>query len=184
MSRKGLYLTMPQMKAELERCLQCPGKPCQKACPVSCCPQEFIAKAGQGDFEGAVRSICANNPMGQTCGLICPEHFCMKACLRSHIDEPIRIPKLQATLLEKYRKNQKRETPAANGFSVAVMGAGPAGLAAAEKLSSDGYAVTIFERDAKIGGALNLIPDSRLPFEVIEKDGNFILSSEDRKAHV
>ncbi len=172
------YLTVPQMKAEIERCLQCPNKPCQKACPVACCPQDFIAKAKAGDYEGAVQSICQNNPLGQTCGLICPDNFCMKACVRRNLDEAIRIPKLQATLLEKYRKNTKRQTPSPNGLSVAVMGAGPAGLAAAEKLSSWGYEVTIFEQEDKIGGALNLIPSSRLPFEVIKKDGDFILSSD------
>ena len=175
---KKLYLTVPQMKAEIERCLQCPNKPCQKACPVSCSPQEFIAKAKTGDFEGAVQTIGANNPMGQTCGLICPETFCMKACLRQQIDHPISIPKLQATILEKYRKDQKRPEVKANGYTVAIIGAGPAGLAAAEKLSSLGVEVTIFEKGQKIGGALNLIPKTRLPFEVIEKDGQYVLSSD------
>lgn len=177
MDRK-LYLTTPQMKAEIEKCLQCPDKPCQKACPVSCSPHEFIAQAKTGDFEAAVNTICINNPMGQTCGLICPENFCMQACLRQYIDHPIHIPRLQATILKKYRKKQQRPKIETRGQSVAIMGAGPAGLAAAEKLSALGVEVTVFEKTKKIGGALNLIPSSRLPFEAIEKDGQYILSSE------
>ena len=175
---KKLYLTSPQMKAEVDRCLQCPDKPCRKACPVSCSPQEFIAQAKKGDFEGAVQTICKNNPMGQTCGLVCPETFCMQACARKQVDYPIRIPRLQATILKKYRKAQKRPEIDSIGRSVAIIGAGPAGLAAAEKLSSLGVEVTLFEKNTKIGGALNLIPCARLPFEVIEKDGKYILSSD------
>ena len=98
---KNLYLSKIQLKAELERCLNCPSKPCMSACPVNCSPQEFIAQAKSGYFEQAVETISRNNPMGQTCGLICPDKFCMKACTRSHIDFAVNIPKVQATILEK-----------------------------------------------------------------------------------
>ena len=76
------------------------------ACPVNCSPQEFIAQAKSGYFEQAVETISRNNPMGQTCGLICPDKFCMKACTRSHIDFAVNIPKVQATILEKYRQQK------------------------------------------------------------------------------
>ena len=89
---KNLYLSKIQLKAELERCLNCPSKPCMSACPVNCSPQEFIAQAKSGYFEQAVETISRNNPMGQTCGLICPDKFCMKACTRSHIDFAVNIP--------------------------------------------------------------------------------------------
>ncbi len=111
MTNKNLYLSRPQLIAELGRCLACKTKPCMNACPVNCNPQEFIAKAIQNDFDGAVEAITRNNPMGQTCGLICPDKFCMRACTRSNIDFPINIPRVQATILEKYRTPQNAAHP-------------------------------------------------------------------------
>ncbi len=170
-----LYLNKPQFEAELERCLNCASKPCMSACPVNCSPQEFIQHAKKGEYKEAVASICKNNPMGHTCGLICPDQFCMKACLRGKIDFPINIPLVQATLINKYRNdmvdgNKKSD----NGKKIAIVGAGPAGMAAAWKLIKLGYAVKLFEKADKVGGALNLIPDYRLPHEVIEDDWQYI----------
>ena len=174
---KSLYLTKVQLKAELDRCLNCANKPCMNACPVNCSPQEFISHAKNGDFEQAVATITRNNPMGQTCGLICPDKFCMKACTRSRIDFAVNIPKVQATILENYR-NPSAEVKAIrpNGRKVAVIGAGPAGLAAAAELGKQGYYVCLYEASDKIGGALNMIPDERLPYEVIAKDWSFIFN--------
>ncbi len=176
MINKNLYLTRAQLISELGRCLGCKTKPCMNACPVNCNPQEFIAKAKDNDFAGAVETITRNNPMGQTCGLICPDKFCMQACTRSNIDFPINIPRVQATILERYRTAEAAAHPKlpANGKKVAVIGAGPAGIAATAELSKLGYQITLFEGFEKIGGALNLIPDNRLPFEVIAKDWNFV----------
>lgn len=176
MTDKKLYLTRAQLISELGRCLGCKSKPCMNACPVNCNPQEFIAKAKANDFAGAVETITRNNPMGQTCGLICPDKFCMQACTRAGIDFPINIPRVQATILEKYRTAETAAHPKlpANGKKVAVIGAGPAGIAATAELSRLGYRITLFESFEKIGGALNLIPDKRLPFEVIAKDWSFI----------
>ena len=147
------------------------------ACPVNCSPQEFISHAKNGDFEQAVATITRNNPMGQTCGLICPDKFCMKACTRSRIDFAVNIPKVQATILENYR-NPSAEVKAIrpNGRKVAVIGAGPAGLAAAAELGKQGYYVCLYEASDKIGGALNMIPDERLPYEAIAKDWSFIFN--------
>lgn len=145
------------------------------ACPVNCSPQEFISHARKGEFDEAVRTITRSNPLGQTCGLICPDKFCMKACTRSRIDFAINIPKVQATILENFR-NSCELIPhhSDNGQKIAVIGAGPAGMAASATLAHNGFKVTIFEESNEIGGALNLIPDERLPHEVIEKDWAFI----------
>lgn len=175
MANKSLYLSKIQLKAELDRCLDCKTKPCMNACPVNCSPQEFISYAREGRFAEAVNTIARNNPMGQTCGLICPDKFCMKACTRSHIDFSVNIPKVQATILENYRSSQdcsQAVTP--TGQNIAIIGAGPAGIAAAASLVREGCKVTIFEEKNEIGGALNLIPDDRLPHDVIEKDWKFI----------
>lgn len=172
---KKTYLSKIQLKAELDRCLNCKNQPCMHACPVNCNPQEFINHAKQGAYGEAVKTITRTNPMGQTCGLICPDKFCMQACTRSRIDFAVNIPKVQATILENFRNDgEDYSQTKPKGKNVAVIGAGPAGIAAASLLAKSGYEVNIFEAGNQIGGALNMIPDARLPHDVIEKDWKFI----------
>lgn len=172
---KSLYLNKPQLKAELDRCLNCKNAPCMNACPVNCNPQEFINFAKQGNYEESIKAITRNNPLSHTCGLICPDKFCMAACTRTHIDFAINIPKVQATILHNQRQESYCTLPAElNGKKVAVIGAGPAGISAASELAAMGYIVTIFEASGQIGGALNMIPQTRLPHDVIENDWNYI----------
>ena len=177
---KKLYLTTAQLKSEMERCLYCAEKPCMKACPANCSPADFITTAKAGTTEAyrkAATVILKANPLGQMCGLTCPDQFCMKACSRQHLDVPIKIPAVQATILEKAREAgalDSPETVTLNHINVAVVGAGPAGLAAAAVLARKGYSVTVFDGADKAGGAAKLIPDERLPYEVIEKDWEYI----------
>ena len=177
---KKLYLTDAQLKSETERCLNCPEKPCKKACPANCSPADFIQAAKQRTDAGyaqAAEEILKNNPLGQMCGLTCPDCFCMKACSRKNLDAPIRIPAVQAAVLEKARKQNLVAVPAAavpNGKNVAIVGAGPAGMAAAAVLARKGYRVALFEAADKVGGAAKLIPEARLPQEVTEKDWDYI----------
>ena len=186
MNDKSLYLTKIKLKAELDRCLDCKTQPCMNACPVNCNPHEFIQFAKKQQWPEAVRTIMRTNPMGQTCGLICPDKFCMNACTRSHIDFPINIPRVQATILENYRNHEVIQPIACTpmGKQIAVIGAGPAGLAAAAKLAQYGYSVEIFEASDRIGGALNMIPAERLPHEVIEKDWAFIHDTDRVSLHL
>ena len=171
---KKLYLTDAQLKSETERCLNCPEKPCKKACPANCSPADFIQAAKLRTNEGyakAAEEILKANPLGQMCGLTCPDRFCMAACSRKNLDAPIRIPAVQAALLEKARKLSVVSAPAPvapNGKSIAIVGAGPAGMAAAAVLARKGYGITLFEAADKVGGAAKLIPEARLPQEVTE----------------
>ncbi|MBO4351663.1 MAG: FAD-dependent oxidoreductase [Proteobacteria bacterium] len=169
-----LYLTKLQLQAELNRCLGCKAKPCMNACPVNCNPHDFIQFAKENDWQNAVGAIVLNNPMGQTCGLICPDKFCMKACTRRNVDFPINIPRVQATILNTWRNEKTHVLKPLNGKRIAIIGAGPAGIAAAACLIPEGYYVEIFESRHEIGGALNMIPRERLPHEVIERDWSFI----------
>jgi len=168
---KLLYLNRLQLREELKRCLNCSTQPCMSACPVNCNPREFIRYALDEQWNDAVSTITRTNPMGQTCGLICPDKFCMKSCTRSGIDFPINIPRIQATILHNFRT--PRETPRdieLNGHRIAIVGAGPAGIAATETLVRRGFHVTLFEEREEIGGALCMIPPERLPHKVIEFD--------------
>lgn len=172
---KPLYLNRSQFEAEISRCLNCKNHPCMDACPVGCNPQEFISLAKAGNFEGAVHSITSVNPMGQTCGLICPDKFCMKACTRSRIDFPINIPKVQASIMhDHHNQPQALSQQPSNGHRIAIIGAGPAGIAACAQLLKNGFSITLFESTDRVGGALNLIPANRLPSEVINKEWEFI----------
>ena len=167
---KSKYLTSPQLQAELEKCLQCPAKPCMKACPAQVSPADFIALAKKGEWLKAAEEIERQNPMGEVCGLICPDKFCMQACTRRHIDAPIRIPEVQAAIMQKARQTRidnTTQTTSANGKKVAVIGLGPAGISAVVALLKQGFKVAAFEKSAVVGGALNYIPQVRLPREVI-----------------
>lgn len=176
---KSLYFNNIQLKTELDRCLNCATKPCKNACPLKCDPQYFIKKAKENNFDEAAKSIYQKNPFGKTCGLICPEHLCMKACVRGKIDSPINIPKIQATLIEKANIKNKIDIP--NTFykdiHVAIIGSGPAGLMAAITLAKHGIFSTLFEEKKDLGGAINLIPEDRLPKKILQNELECLLKT-------
>ena len=160
------YINETQFKAELEKCLQCKAKPCTQACPVKCSPCDFIALAKKGNFSEAASEILRQNPLGEVCGLVCPDKFCVKACTRAKIDAAIKIPAIQAFIMRKSRKISFESLPY-NGKKIAVIGLGPAGIGAVAESLKRGFAVEAFEKEETIGGALNLIPQNRLPREVL-----------------
>jgi len=174
-------LTDAQFQAELDRCIYCEEKTCQKACPAHCSPADFIMAARVGEKSDLRRSaamIMGSNPLGWVCGVVCPDYFCMKACSRRTFDRPIEIPAVQATVINKANAvgmAKFRRAPS-NGKTVAIIGAGPAGLGAASVLLQDGYKVAIYEQQKRPGGAMNLIPDFRLNKRVVRADIAFLQS--------
>ena len=101
--KNNMYPTKPQFNAETEKCLQCKAKPCMQACPVLCSPHDFIAAAKNNDMRAAAELIAKQNVLGEVCGLICPDTFCMKACIRANIDSAIKIPAVQAYIMREAR---------------------------------------------------------------------------------
>ncbi len=180
MRREGV-LSEAQLRAELNRCEYCEEKPCREACPAHCSPADFIMAARRGepaDYRRAAAMILGANPLGGVCGLVCPESFCMAACVHAGFSTPIDIPAVQATLIARARRDGLPPFPAgpANGRRVAVIGAGPAGLTAAAVLAQSGYQVDLYDQGKKPGGMARLIPDFRLNKKVLQADIDFLLA--------
>ncbi|MBA3066674.1 FAD-binding protein, partial [bacterium] len=177
-----LAMTEMQFKAEVAKCEYCEEKPCEKACPANCSPFEFIMAAKEGESQDYLRSAAAimkSNPLGGVCGTVCPDRHCMAKCSHKDFDGSVKIPEVQAYIIQKAK--EMGELPLfmpskSNGKKIAVIGAGPAGLAAAAVLSQKGYKVDVFEKMKNAGGACNLIPDFRLGRKIIKTDIDFIKS--------
>ena len=157
------------LKTELNRCIGCKPKPCEKACPLGVSPHDFIAVAKNGNYTEAAKMIAQKNPLPQTCGLVCPDNFCQKSCIRGRMDAPIKVPCLQARMIQ-LGGLPKLELPEANGKNVAVIGGGPAGIGATYELIRNGYNVTLYEKADKLGGVARLIPEYRLPKSVLDEE--------------
>jgi NADH-quinone oxidoreductase subunit F len=147
--------------------------PCQQACPTGIDIPSFLGLIAQGRFQEAWEVMREDNPFPWVCGLVCP-HPCERACVRGSLDEAINIRYLKAFASEWVAKHGNFAPPApapANGRRVAVIGAGPAGLACSYYLALGGYGVTVFEALPEPGGLLRAaIPDYRLAREVVNKE--------------
>jgi len=159
---------------EAERCLNCKHKPCISGCPVRVQIPEFIELVSKGDFEGAYYKIAETNNLPAICGRVCPqESQCEKYCVRGLKGEPVGIGRLERFVADTFLKGESQEVVKApsNGKKVAVVGAGPAGLACAGDLAKLGYEVTIFEAFHTPGGVLMYgIPEFRLPKALVQKE--------------
>ncbi|HEV8098703.1 MAG TPA: FAD-dependent oxidoreductase [Gaiellaceae bacterium] len=146
--------------AEADRCLECGGRhapaPCMVACPAGVDVAQFVAAIASDDPERAAETIFAENLLGATCARVCPaEVLCEGACVLGDVGRPpIAIAALQryATDLALANGAGIREPAQWNGRRVAVIGAGPAGLACAGELAALGYAVTVFDEREEVGG--------------------------------
>jgi len=149
-------LTDKQVLAASERCLFCYDAPCINACPTEINVPLFIRKINTGNVHGAAKEILSANVLGGSCARVCPtETLCEDACVRNVCgDSPVEIGRLQRYAVD----NLDTELPypfsraTDTGKHVAVVGAGPAGLACAHQLSRDGHQVTIYEAASKSGG--------------------------------
>jgi len=146
--------------------------PCIDTCPAGGDVPEYIRRIAAGDFNGAAAVIRETLPLPNVLGYIC-NHLCEQECRRSRLDDPVAIRALKRFALENaggaFLENAVTAPP--SGQKVAVVGAGPAGLAAAHFLRFKGHALTVFEATESPGGMPALsIPEFRLPGEVLQKD--------------
>jgi NADPH-dependent glutamate synthase beta subunit-like oxidoreductase/NAD-dependent dihydropyrimidine dehydrogenase PreA subunit len=156
--------------------------PCMKACPVHTQAGRYVALLAEGRYEEAYRYARQPNPFASICGLIC-SHPCETACRRGKFDSPISIRALKRFLTERHGPESRNPIDLVVGKSrvlreekIAIIGSGPAGLAAAHDLALLGYPVTVFEAAPMPGGMLRLgIPEYRLPRDVLQAQVREIL---------
>lgn len=175
-------LTDAQLRAELERCQSCEAQPCRTGCPANLAPAEFIRAARAGGASGyrrAAAHILGLNPLGGTCGAVCPDDLCMARCTRASFDRPVNIPAIQAAIVARATRLGvlPRLAPVpSSGHRVAVVGAGPAGLGAASVLARAGHAVDVLDRARAAGGLARLVPGHRLDPAVLSGDIGWLLA--------
>ncbi|MEO5659710.1 MAG: NAD(P)-dependent oxidoreductase [Polaromonas sp.] len=150
-------MTTAQALLEAERCLYCYDAPCTTACPTSIDVPSFIRRIADGNQRGAARTILDANPLGGMCARVCPtETLCEQACVRTAQEgKPVAIGRLQRHAVDAVMQSDKpqlftRAPP--TGRKVAVVGAGPAGLACAHTLARLGHDVVVFDANPKAGG--------------------------------
>lgn len=147
--------------------------PCKTECPAHIAIQGYIKLAAQGKYTEALELIKHENPFPAVCGRICPRK-CESACTRGDIDSPIAIDEIKKFVAEQDLNADYRYIPQHRheyGNKIAVVGAGPAGLACAYYLAIEGYKVTVFEKQNVLGGMLTLgIPSFRLGKEVVNAE--------------
>ncbi len=148
----------------------CIEAPCVDECPVDQKVPQYMNAVRQGDFLGAVKLAREDNPLPSILGRVC-DHLCENTCIRTHFDQPLAIRQIKRFIMEHEEQPVMfvRNEPAQK--NVAIVGAGPAGLAAAEELGYAGFGVTIFEAHPYAGGMVGgAIPSYRLPQEEIDQD--------------
>ncbi|HEY95957.1 MAG TPA: NADH-quinone oxidoreductase subunit NuoF [Dehalococcoidia bacterium] len=151
--------------------------PCQHTCPVGINVPKYVAHIAEGEYLEAVETIRERNPFPSICGRIC-HHPCELRCRRGELDDPVAIRELKRFASDWYFANVTENPepfPATKSSRIAVVGAGPTGLACAYYLAQSGYPVTVFEALPVGGGMLSVaIPEFRLPREVIQREIDYI----------
>jgi len=166
-----------QAMAEASRCVECGI--CTKTCPAHMNIPEYIKAIWEGDFKEAVEQVYKTNPLPGTCGRICT-HNCESVCALTQRGEAISIRWLKRYIVDNapqdiYEKVVLEPVSQTIDKSIAVIGSGPAGLAAAYYLRTIGYQVDVYEQMPLAGGVLRYgIPKYRLPDESLDKDISFI----------
>jgi len=166
-------------REEAIRCLQCRKPACVEGCPVCIKIPEFIALIGQGRFLEAAAKLKEETALPAICGRVCPQETqCEKTCVLAKKGQPVAIGHLERFAADYERSHGEAkavEKRASTGFSVAIVGAGPAGLTAAGELAKMGHRVVIFEALHEAGGVLMYgIPEFRLPKDIVRAEVQYL----------
>jgi glutamate synthase (NADPH) small chain len=177
--KSATILTDTQAQLEASRCLMCEDSPCVAACPAQVPVKHFIRAIRFDSPRRAINLIREQNVLAGICGLACPvERLCEGACSSTELNTPIQIGQLQhyaaVTALHSGRKPQPARP---SGQKVAVIGAGPAGLAVAAELARRGHQPTVFEKNPRPGGICTYgVPAHRVPQDLVAGEIEYIKS--------
>ena len=165
-------LNSRERKLQASRCMDCGVPFCHWACPLGNKAPEWNDALYKGEWEQAYRLLASTNPFPEFTGRICPA-LCEKACVLNRFNhEPTTNREDEAAIIEAaFREGYVQpRVPLRNSKTVAVVGAGPAGLAVADALNQQGYAVTVFEKNEAAGGLLRYgIPNFKLNKAIIDR---------------
>ncbi|XP_078264409.1 dihydropyrimidine dehydrogenase [NADP(+)]-like isoform X2 [Rhinoraja longicauda] len=168
---------------EAMRCLKCADAPCQKSCPTNLDIKSFITSIANKNYYGAAKTILSDNPLGLTCGMVCPtSDLCVGGCnLHASEEGAINIGGLQQFATEVFKEMKipqvrnpslppPEELPESFHAKIALIGCGPASISCASFLARLGYSdITVFEKEAYVGGlSTSEIPQFRLPYDVVK----------------
>ncbi len=171
---RDVYLELPvrKVKQQAARCMDCGVPFCQAGCPLGNIIPDWNDLVYQGEWEEAFGRLRATNNFPEFTGRICPAP-CESACVLGINEPPVTIEQIEKSISDRAWKNNwyAPHPPAVRtGRKVAVVGSGPAGLAAADQLNKAGHSVTVFERDDRIGGLLRYgIPDFKLEKWIVDR---------------
>lgn len=157
---------------EAHRCLKCKKPFCRlKGCPVQTDVPKMIDLFLAGKINEAGEMLFENNPLSVVCSLVCDhEAQCEGNCIQGRKGSAIQVSSIEQYISDMYLDHMKLNRAPATGQSVAVVGAGPAGITVAVKLAAKGYDVTMFETKSHIGGMMRYgIPAFRLPPSILER---------------
>lgn len=170
--RPAVYKPYPQAVPNANIISKRGTAPCREACPIHQRTQGYVAMIAEGRYEEAFRVIYRDNPFPSICGRVC-NHRCEDDCTRGDVDEPVSIATLKRFVADWYYNQPDISPiePLEPQFEerIAIIGSGPAGMAAAKDLTEMGYPVTVFEALPVAGGMMRVgVPAYRLPPEVVQ----------------
>ncbi len=144
--------------------------PCTISCPAHASVEEYVRAGRNGDFLEALKIIKKRIPLPMSIGRVCPR-FCEKDCRKNVSSKPVAINEFKRLAADLHYESYVEDVPALNGKKIAVVGAGPAGLAAAYYLRLEGFEPVVFEKMPEAGGMLRYgIPEFRLPKKTLAKE--------------
>jgi glutamate synthase (NADPH/NADH) small chain len=171
---REVYLPLPVqvLREQGTRCMDCGVAFCHHGCPLGNLIPEWNDLVARDDWKAAVERLHATNNFPEFTGRLCPAP-CEPACVLAINDDPVAIKQIEQSIIDRaFNEGWIRPQPPAHrtGRRVAVVGSGPAGLAAAQQLNRAGHRVTVFERSDRVGGLLRYgIPDFKMEKWVIDR---------------
>jgi len=148
----------------------CIEAPCIDRCAIKQKVPQYMNAVRDAEFEDALRLTLSDNPIASMLGRVC-DHLCESTCIRTHLDEPLAIRDIKRFIMSHEAEPGVKALSGAAGLKVAIIGAGPGGMAAASELAMAGCEVEIFEMHPYAGGMVGgAIPEFRLPQAVFNRD--------------